>query len=413
MLPDSDLGQETWDTAMASSGGALKVDVDPFSLEYLNDPYPHHERMRKPGPIIEIEKYGVWGMARYGPVSTALQDWETFISGAGMGLTDLRQESNKVLPRRLTLEIDPPEHGKYRTVLTRVVTPQATRKMRDDFTKAADVLVDELLAKGTFDAIPDLAQAYPLKVFPDAIGMRSDGRENLLPWSDAVFNSWGPDNELSSKAMKVGREAYPWIMSACERDALAPGRLGVKIYEAVDRGEIDKDDAPLLVRPFLTAGLDTTIAGLGAAILALATHPDQWRLLRENPRFARGAFEEAIRWESPIQVFARTTSRPVTVGEVELPANAKVLMFFGAANRDPLQWDAPEKYQITRRTLGHVAFGIGIHNCVGQMIARLEGEIILAALAKRITKIELAGEPRYKPNNTMRGLSTLPITVSG
>jgi cytochrome P450 len=400
---------------MASSvvgGGAPQVDVDPFSLEYLNDPYPHHHRMREAGPIVEIEKYGVWGMARYQPVSTALQDWETFISAAGMGLTDLRQESNKVLPRRLTLEIDPPNHGKYRSVLTRVVTPQATRKMREDFTKVADVLVDELVAKGTFDAIPDLAQAYPLKVFPDAIGLRSDGRENLLPWSDAVFNSWGPDNELSSNAMKVGRKAYPWIMSACEREALAPEGLGIKIYEAVDRGEIDKEDAPLLVRPFLTAGLDTTIAGLGAAILALAMHPDQWRLLRENPRLSKGAFEEALRWESPIQVFARTTSRSAVVGNVEVPAHAKVLMFFGAANRDPLQWVAPEKYQITRQTLGHVAFGSGIHTCVGQMIARLEGEIILAALAKRLATIELAGEPRYKPNNTMRGLSTLPVTVS-
>jgi 4-methoxybenzoate monooxygenase (O-demethylating) len=370
---------------------APAVNVDPYSYQFLESPYRYHDELRDAGPVVKLEKYDVWAMARFKQVSQVLQDFETYMSGGGMGLSDLRTEPNKVLARRLTLEIDPPDHGKYRKVLSNAVSPHSIRSLRDDFTRAAELLVDRLLDLGEFDAIPDLARAYPLKVFPDAIGMRTDGRENLLPWSDAIFNSWGPDNELLKEAVEASKKAYPWIMSACERDALAPDGLGAKIYEAADRGEIPMEDAPFLVRPFLTAGLDTTIAGIGAAVLALATHSTQWAMLRGDPSLSRRAFEEALRWESPIQLFGRTTSRSVDLEGYRIPENAKVLLFFGAANRDPSKWDRPEEYQIMRDVIGHVAFGNGIHTCVGQLIARLEGEILLSTLARRISSIEVCG----------------------
>jgi cytochrome P450 len=387
------------------------IDVDPFSIAYLNDPHPEHERLRRAGPVVRFNKYDAWGMARYKEVSAAMKDAQTYISSAGVGLTDLRKDSNKVIDRRLTLEIDAPDHGKYRNVFTRILTPGVARELRDRFTEQAEKLADELVQRTTFDAVTDLAVAFPLQVFPDAIGMRQSGRENLMPWSDAVFNSWGPDNELRRESIKVVPKVYPWIIESCNREELSVGGIGMKIYEAADRGEISPEDAPLLVRPFLTAGLDTTVAGISAAILALATHPDQWSLLRDTPALAKLAFEEAIRWESPIQSFFRTTSCSVAVGDVTLPAGAKVLMFMGAANRDPAQWENPERFDINRRAIGHVGFGAGIHACVGQMIARLEGEVMLAALAKRVQTIELAGEPKHKPNNTMRSLETLPIRV--
>jgi 4-methoxybenzoate monooxygenase (O-demethylating) len=391
---------------------APSVSVDPFAREFLETPYRYHDDLRQAGPVVRLEKYDAWAMARFAQVSEALQDFETYLSGGGMGLSDLRKEPNKVLARRLTLEIDPPEHGKYRKVLANAVSPHAIRSLRDAFTQAAEVLVDELIQLREFDAIADLAQAYPLKVFPDAIGMRPDGRENLLPWSDAIFNSWGPENELLSEAVEAAKRVQPWIMSACEREALAPHGIGAQIYEAADRGEIAIEDAPFLVRPFLTAGLDTTIAALGAAVLALATHPTQWALLREDPGQARRAFEEALRWESPIQMFGRTTSRNIEIGGRSIPKDAKVLLFFGAANRDPSKWDDPDEYRIMRSVIGHVAFGNGIHACVGQLIARLEGEILLGTLAKKVRSIELCGPPLYKPNNTMRRMASLPIKVS-
>jgi 4-methoxybenzoate monooxygenase (O-demethylating) len=167
-----------------------------------------------------------------------------------------------------------------------------------------------------------------------------------------------------------------------------------------------------LVRSFISAGLDTTVHALGNAIHCFASNPNQWREFRADPSLARSAFEEVIRYESPVQTFFRTTTKPVNVAGVELSDGQKVLLFLAAANRDPSKWDAPERFDIRRKTLGHVGFGTGIHGCVGQAVARMEGEIILTELAKRVESIKLAGEPKLQLNNTLRGWASLPVSVS-
>jgi cytochrome P450 len=184
------------------------------------------------------------------------------------------------------------------------------------------------------------------------------------------------------------------------------------IYEAADEGEITEQEATHLVRPFLTAGIDTTVNGIGNALLALATHPDEYRKLREKPELARNAFEEGLRYDSPVQTFFRTTARSVEIGGAEISAHRKVLLFMASANRDPSRWDHPDRFDIERNATGHVGFGAGIHACVGQMIARLEGELILGELARRVKSIELAGEPKRMLNNSLRGLKTMPIRVT-
>jgi cytochrome P450 len=205
-----------------------------------------------------------------------------------------------------------------------------------------------------------------------------------------------------------------WITGACQRDALAPGGFGAEIWAAVDHGDITADQAPLLVRSLLGAGLDTTIAGLGNALFCLATNPEQYDLLHADPGLAKAAFEEALRLEPPVQAFFRTTTRTVEVEGAVIPADAKVLLFFGAANRDPRRWgDDADRYDIHRRTAGHLSFGAGIHVCIGQFISRLEGELVLAALARRAARLALAGEPVPKANNTLKAFRHLPLRVTG
>jgi cytochrome P450 len=165
-----------------------------------------------------------------------------------------------------------------------------------------------------------------------------------------------------------------------------------------------------LVRSLLSAGIDTTVNGIGAAIYCLARFPEQWARLRSDPTLARNAFEEAVRFESPVQTFFRTTTRDVDIGGYTVPEGEKVLMFLASANRDPRRWDHPERYDITRRTSGHVGFGSGIHMCVGQLVARLEGEVLLAALARKVAAIEITGPVKRRFNNTLRGLESLPVT---
>jgi hypothetical protein len=185
----------------------------------------------------------------------------------------------------------------------------------------------------------------------------------------------------------------------------------MQIFRAVDSGELTEAEAGMLVRSFLSAGIDTTVYGLGNALYCFASYPAQWTILRDNPKLARNAFEEVLRFEAPVQTFFRTTTKPVEVSGVRLGEGEKVLLFLAAANRDPRRWDKPDTFDISRRATGHMTFGTGIHGCVGQAVARLESEAILGALARRVASIELAGTPSWRLNNTLRGLDTLPLRV--
>jgi hypothetical protein len=384
--------------------------VDPFSHAFLRDPYPHHEALREAGPVVWLEQYGIWAMARHEQVRDALTDWQTYCSSAGVGLSDFRKEP-PWRPPSIILEADPPLHTRTRAVLTRILSPAAIKILRDMFEREAESLVAQLVEQREFDGVADLAEAYPLKVFPDAVGISEEGRENLLPYGTMVFNSFGPRNDLFNKAMGNAGPVREWIMSRCSRAALAPGGLGLQIFAAVDAGELTEDEAGMLVRSFLSAGIDTTVYGLGNALYCMARYPEQWRTLREKPNLIRGAFEEVLRFEAPVQTFFRTTTRPIDVAGVRLGEGEKVLLFLAAANRDPRRWDRPDTFDVTRRAAGHMTFGTGIHGCVGQAVARLETEAILTALASRVVSLELTGEPKWRLNNTLRGFDTLPLRV--
>ncbi len=146
--------------------------------------------------------------------------------------------------------------------------------------------------------------------------------------------------------------------------------------------------------------------------MGLALNSDQWKALRDDPALTRPAFDEMLRWESPVQTFFRTTAVEVEHGGVTLPADSKLLRFRAAANRDPRRWDDPTRFDVARKANGHVAFGAGIHMCVGQMLARLESEMLLAALILRVSKIEIVGEPTRKLNNSLRQFASLPIELT-
>jgi 4-methoxybenzoate monooxygenase (O-demethylating) len=384
--------------------------LDPFSHAFLDNPYPHHETLREAGSVVWLEHYGIWAMARHQEVRDALTDWQTYCSGAGVGLSDFRKEP-PWRPPSIILEADPPLHSRTRAVLTRILSPAAINVLRTTFEREAEALADQLVEKREFDGIADLAEAYPLKVFPDAVGISQQGREHLLPYGSMVFNSFGPRNELFEKAMANAGPVREWIMSNCSRAALAPNGLGMQIFNAVDTGELTEDEAGMLVRSFLSAGIDTTVYGLGNALFCFAHHGEQWTILRENPSLIRLAFEEVLRFEAPLQTFFRTTTRNVDVAGVKLGEGEKVLLFFAAANRDPRRWDRPDTFDVRRRATGHMTFGTGIHGCVGQAVARLESEAVFNALAKRVAAFEITGEPKRRLNNTLRGLDSLPLRI--
>ena len=164
-------------------------DLDPFSAGYFADPYPAQEALREAGPVVRLTRYNVWAVARYQEVFDVLNDWRTFSSARGAGLADFKKEKPWRLPS-LVLETDPPLHDRTRKVLDGVLSPAAMRGLRARFAEAADRLIDDLLERGSFDAVTDLAEAYPLEVFPDAVGMPRENRRYLLPYGNMVFNSF-------------------------------------------------------------------------------------------------------------------------------------------------------------------------------------------------------------------------------
>lgn len=386
------------------------LEFDPFADAFRRDPEGVYAPVREAGAVVFLERYGIWLLARFAEVRAALRDPEHFCSAAGIGLTNFWKEKPWRTPS-LLLEADPPGHARVRRITARVMSPRTIEALRPAFERQAEDLVAKVVARGEIDGVTDLAQAYPLRVFPDAVGIGPHGRENLLAYGRMVFNAFGPRNQLFQEAMAAGAPVGDWIAKQCRRGSLAPGGLGARLYAAADRGEITDEEAGLLVRSLLSAGIDTTVQGLAWCLHLLAAEPNRWAALRDDPALARPAFEETLRYASPVQLFFRTTTRQVRVADTEIPAGEKVLCFVAAANRDPRKWHDPDRFDLRRPATAHLAFGSGIHACVGAAIARLEAEVLLTALARHVRTLEPAGQPRPGSNNVLRALASLPLRI--
>ncbi len=385
--------------------------IDPFDEEFLSDPFAFHDTLREAGAVVWLEKYDCFAMARFAEVQAALKDWQTYISGRGVGLADFAREE-PWRPASLLLETDPPLHDRTRGLMNKVASLASLRALMPVWRTKADALVAEVVLKGEMDAVADLAEAFPLRVFPKLIGLREEGLEHLIPYGTTAFNGFGPRNRILEQSMADAQEAIAWVAESCKRENLRPGGWGMQVYEAADRGDCSPEEAERLVRSFLTAGVDTTVNGIANLIHAFAENPGEWAKLRADPSLAKRAIEESLRWGGVVQTFFRTTSRDVEITNNIIPQGSKVLLFLAAANRDPRKWNNPDQFDISRNAGGHVGFGFGIHQCLGQMVARLEAEAVLGALVAQVAEIRPAGTRRRRLNNTLYALADLPVSLT-
>jgi len=397
-------------SVVTRGGEAASVDIDIFSDDFVANPFAYHDRLRDAGPVIWLEKYGAYGVARHAEVVEVLRDWQTFSSGRGLGLADISKGDHWRRPSLLA-ESDPPDHDRVRKIMNRVVSPVALRALRAKWEEKTKALVDELVECGEVDAVQDIAIRFTTSLFPELVGMRKEGRENIFVYSEILTNSIYPSGPRFEEAMRVSAPAIQWVEESSKRKNLDEGGWGMQVFRAADEGLCSEEEAELLVRAFVGAGIDTTYNSIANAIYAFATHPDQWQRLRAEPTLVKRAFDEALRWDATIQGYFRTTNRPVELAGVNLPEGAKIYVFLGAANRDPRRWDDPDTFDILRNTSGHVAFGFGIHQCLGQMVARLEAEVLLNALVERVSEFRLTGTPKYRINNSVHGLQSLPVRL--
>ena len=392
----------------APARGAPRTDIDPFTPERILDPYTWHAELRAKGPMVWLERYGCYFSARYAETFAIIADHQTFCSSAGVGYANFNKDE-PWRPPSMLLEADPPDHTRRRAIVGRILSAPNLRGFRAGFEIEANKLIDRVLEQGDVEAVADVAQAYVLKVFPDAVGIADGDRYNLIRYGTMVFNAFGPQNGIFDDSVRDLGEIGPWIMERCRRENLAPGKLGDQVYQAVAGGNISEDEALILVRSFLSAGVDTTVDAVGNALWSFATNPGEWAKVKANPAIVKTAFEEVLRYESPFQTFFRTTTRDVEIGGVTIPANEKVMLNVGSANRDSLKWDRPDVFDVSRDVRGHVGLGYGIHACIGQMISRLENEVLLTELARRRIDFEVTGETQHKVHNTLRGFTRLPM----
>jgi 4-methoxybenzoate monooxygenase (O-demethylating) len=391
----------------AVAAGTPVSDYDPFTVEAILDAHGHDGALRELAPAVYLERYDVWAVTRWAEVRAGLADAGTFTS------TNRPFFDPDAIRPNILLTQDPPEHTRVRAVIGRPLAAKAMVKLRETFTREAELLVDRLLADGTveLDGHTDVAAAYVLKVFPDLLGLPEEGRQHLLRFGDAAFNAFGPRNEIYHRGMERAAEAIAWVDRSIKRDAVLPGGAAAEIYAAADTGEIEEWEAELLVRTFFSAGFDTTIFAIGSILRAFAEFPEQWRALREDPSLVKNAFEEILRFESPSRFGGRATTREVEIGGVRVPEGARLMLMFLAAGRDPRRWDDPDRFDVRRPVEGHVSLGHGIHACVGRALARVEGQCLLTALVPRVERIELAGEPKRAINFQAHGHESVPVRL--
>ena len=306
---------------------------------------------------------------------------------------------------------DPPEHKAIRKIFMRMLAPNLVRSWREHITASAERMVEELVERGSFDAALELSDPFVLNVVGDIVGLPQEGRQNMALYGDMAMNTSGPRNETYMNSIGNAVEAVEWVEQVCRREVISPGGIGELIYQAVDAGEIpDEEMGNVFVRVFPTAAMDTTSSTITNAIHNIATTPTNGNCCARILRW-RATLQETMRFTMPIHPLYRTTNRDDELAGLPIAGGRKMMILMGSANRDPRAFERPDVFDIRRDASRQLGFGSGIHSCAGQSLARLEGEALLTALARRVERIELDGEPTRRIHNTLHTFSKLPVTV--
>jgi cytochrome P450 len=385
--------------------GAYVCDENLFDTAAVRNARGVDDRLREIAPVVKLSREDITMLTRYEHVAAGLLDWKVFSS------TSRPWHDPKSVRPELLLVDDPPKHTAVRAVISAALSPKALSKMSEEFRSTANALVTGLLdASGTtIDAVAEITRPFVYKVLPDVLGIPLEGRENMYAFGNMVWATLGPANELFEMAMKDTGPVIDWVERCCSRENLAPGSLGMQMFLAADAGEITAEEAKLLVAILLSAAADTTVMTLANAIRAFALYPDQYRLVRTHPALVRAAFEESLRWDSPSRMAGRITMQDVEIDGIVIPAGERCGLMFAAANRDPRKWPQPDQFDIRRDNRGHLGWGYGVHSCVGRVLAGLEADALLGAIARHIRSFEMAGEPEPWMTTIGHGPEKLPV----
>lgn len=390
--------------------GISRWDVDPFDEAILASPRTFYAELRDRGPFVYLDRYGCLMCGRFDSTEAVLRDHQGFVSSRGVGLSDFQFEK-PWRPPSLLLEADPPEHTRARKVMNRALSGRVVRGLRENFRRFADELIEKLVSQSEIEVVKELAEVFPTTVVPEAIGLKENRPDYLVSYGAMVFDAVGPDNAIRRRALAKGPEVVPWITAACQRENLFDGHIGADIHDAAIGGNISSDEAAMLIRSLFSAGLDTTIAAISSSVWCLANFPDALTRLRDNPDLAYDCVDEVLRLTSPAHTFCRTAVAETEIAGVRIAADSKIICSMAAANLDERHWPDPSHFDIDRKPSSHLAFGSGLHRCVGQSLARAEIESVIGAIAARVRSIEILEEPSWRPSNAITSLAQLKVRL--
>ena len=398
--------------------------LDFYDPEFLADPYPALGRVRKATPIFRDEETGQWMLTRFADVYETLRDrrlgrvYHHRYSHAELGqpAPDPRWAAFHQHERWSLLSLEPPDHTRIRKLVSKVFTSRSVTALGPVIAELSQGLIDRCRELGTFDLLADYAQRYSVAVVGEVLGVPRADTQRLLNWSHAIVKRYelSASDELKARADAAAGEFIDYTRALIADKRRSPDdRLVSQLARISDGGDrLSDDEIVSTTMVLLEAGHEATVNTLGNGMKALLTHRDQWRRLVTGEVDAATAVEELLRWDSPLQMFARWVLEPgVEIAGQALAVGDQVAMLFGSAQRDPRRFDHPDRFDVARGDPTHIGFGGGIHFCVGAPLARYELAVALADLVINFPNVELAAEPAYHPTFVIRGLTELRLTI--
>ena len=385
----------------------------PFDPEFRVNPYPAYPGMLE-GPPRSLNLFvPTTVVARYDHVVEVLHDSARFSTRRPE--IPARQRIDVFGGAPTVLTSDPPIHTRLRKLVSNAFTPRRVRELEPRIRAIAAGLVDRIVAKGTFEAMADLANPLPVIVIAELLGVSSDHHEHFKRWSNALISA-SPDamGDIPPEANAARDALRAYFAEEIEKRRVSPSDdlVGALVTARDEAGALSEDELLAFVILLLLAGNETTTNLIGNGLLTLCRHPEQLERLRQNPDLIESAIEEILRFDPPVQMTVRTAERDTSVGGTDIARNGFLFVLLAAANRDRRQFPNPERFDITRHPNEHLSFGEGIHFCLGAPLARLEGAIAIGTVIERCARLRLADpgtKLSYRGSLALRGLVSLPL----